>query len=98
MHDLFSFHSRTGLYDGFPPAAGRRGHVAPQLPRAALCMGGGGGGGTAASCDAKFHTLRYVTVPIHYGSPYSGDDLMNYKNFDCYRNVLSGWVRQAIGK
>ena len=23
--------------------------------------------------------------------PYSGEDLLNYKSLDCYRNVLSGW-------
>ena len=62
---LFSFHSRTGLYDGFPPAAGSRGHEAPQLPRAALCMGGGGGGGgggvgTAAAGPACTHRLSIV--------------------------------------
>ena len=29
-------------------------------------------------------------------SPYSGEDLMNYKSLDCYRNFLSGWVREVL--
>ncbi len=26
-------------------------------------------------------------------SPYTGDNLLNYKSMDCYQNFLSGWVR-----
>ena len=29
-------------------------------------------------------------------SPYSGEDLLNYKSLDCYRNFLSGWVREVL--
>lgn len=29
-------------------------------------------------------------------SPYSGNDLLNYKSLDCYRNFLSGWVREVL--
>ena len=29
-------------------------------------------------------------------SPYSGEDLLNYKSLDCYKNVLSGWVREVL--
>ena len=29
-------------------------------------------------------------------SPYSGEDLLNYKSLDCYRNFLSGWVREIL--
>ena len=29
-------------------------------------------------------------------SPYSGDDLVNYKSMDCYINFLSGWVREIL--
>ena len=29
-------------------------------------------------------------------SPYTGDELLNYKSLDCYRNFLSGWVREVL--
>ena len=29
-------------------------------------------------------------------SPYSGEDLVNYKSLDCYVNFLSGWVREVL--
>ena len=28
--------------------------------------------------------------------PYSGEDSLNYKSLDCYRNFLSGWVRAVL--
>ena len=31
-------------------------------------------------------------------SPYTGDDLLNYKSMDCYKNFLSGWVREILVK
>ena len=31
-------------------------------------------------------------------SPYTGDDLFNYKSMDCYKNFLSGWVREILVK
>ena len=31
-------------------------------------------------------------------SPYSGEDLVNYKSMDCYVNLLSGWVRETLVK
>ena len=31
-------------------------------------------------------------------SPYSGEDLVNYKSMDCYVNFLSGWVREILVK
>ena len=31
-------------------------------------------------------------------SPYTGDDLMNYKSMDCYNHFLSGWVREILVK
>ena len=31
-------------------------------------------------------------------SPYTGEDLMNYKSMDCYINFLSGWVREILVK
>ena len=29
-------------------------------------------------------------------SPYNGEDLLNYKSLDCYKNFLSGWVREVL--
>ena len=29
-------------------------------------------------------------------SPYTGEDLLNYKSLDCYRNFLAGWVREIL--
>ena len=29
-------------------------------------------------------------------SPYRGEDSLNYKSLDCYRNFLSGWVREVL--
>ena len=31
-------------------------------------------------------------------SPYTGNDLLNYKSMDCYNNFLSGWVREILVK
>ncbi len=31
-------------------------------------------------------------------SPYTGDNLLNYKSMDCYQNFLSGWVREILMK
>ena len=31
-------------------------------------------------------------------SPYSGEQLVNYKSLDCYVNFLSGWVREILVK
>ena len=31
-------------------------------------------------------------------SPYSGEDLVNYKSMDCYVNLLSAWVREILLK
>ncbi len=43
------------------------------------------------------------TTSIHIGmyllltpSPYSKQDLLNYKSLDCYVNFLSGWVREIL--
>ncbi len=31
-------------------------------------------------------------------SPYTGEDLLNYKSLDCYVNFISGWVREVLVK
>ena len=47
--------------------------------------------------------LRPSTTYIHLGmyllvnpSPYTGEDLMNYKSLDCYIYFVSGWVREVF--
>lgn len=35
---------------------------------------------------------------LHRPSPYTGDDLLNYKSLDCYTNFISGWVREVLVK
>ena len=47
--------------------------------------------------------LWLSTTYIHLGmcllvnpSPYTGEDLMNYKSLDCYINFVSGWVREVF--
>ena len=44
-----------------------------------------------------------ATTHIHIGlylllnpSPYSAEDLQNYKSLDCYTNFTSGWVREVL--
>ena len=43
------------------------------------------------------------TTYIHVGmylafspSPYTGEDLLNYKSLDCYRRFVAGWVREVL--
>jgi hypothetical protein len=31
-------------------------------------------------------------------SPYTGNDLLNYKSINCYNNFLPGWVREILVK
>ena len=47
--------------------------------------------------------LRPITTYVHLGmyllvnpSPYTWEDLMNYKSLDCYINFVSGWVREVF--
>ena len=35
----------------------------------------------------------YLLVTL---SPYTGEDLLNYKSLDCYRSFLAGWVREIL--
>ena len=44
-------------------------------------------------CVTYVHLGIYLLVTP---SPYSGDDLMNYKSLECYRDFLSGWVREVL--
>ncbi|KAL9950729.1 hypothetical protein ACROYT_G043277 [Oculina patagonica] len=36
--------------------------------------------------------------PKFSGSPYTKDQLMNYKSLDCYQNFANGWVREVFSK
>ena len=43
--------------------------------------------------------ISYVNVGMFLlltPSPYSGEELKNYKSLDCYKNFLSGWVREVL--
>ena len=31
-------------------------------------------------------------------SPYSQEQLKNYKSLDCYQNFVNGWVREVLGR
>lgn len=40
---------------------------------------------------SSVHIAMYLLVTP---SPYTGDDLVNYKSMDCYCNFLAGWVKE----
>ena len=44
---------------------------------------------------SSVHVAMYLLVTP---SPYTGDDLVNYKSMDCYRNFLAGWVKEILVK
>ena len=35
---------------------------------------------------------------LYSASPYTGEDLLNYKSLDCYINFISGWVKEVLVK
>ena len=44
-------------------------------------------------------SITHINLAIYQlvtPSPYIGNDLLNYKSLDCYRNFLSGWVREVL--
>ena len=41
------------------------------------------------------HIAMYLLVTP---SPYTGEDLINYKSMDCYCHFLAGWVREILIK
>lgn len=43
----------------------------------------------------SIHIAMYLLVTP---SPYTGEDLVNYKSMDCYRHFLAGWVREILVK
>ena len=43
----------------------------------------------------QVHTCIYLLLTP---SPYSQNDLLNYKSIDSYRNFVEGWVRQVLVK
>ncbi len=43
----------------------------------------------------QVHVCMYLILTP---SPYSEQDMMNYKSLDCYQNFVKGWVRQVLVK
>ena len=45
--------------------------------------------------------VTYIHVGMYLlfsASPYTKDQLMNYKSLDCYQNFANGWVREVYSK
>ena len=45
--------------------------------------------------------VTYIHVGMYLlfsSSPYTQDQLMNYKSLDCYQNFANGWVREVFSK
>ena len=43
--------------------------------------------------------VTYINVGMYLvfsPSPYTGDELMNYKNLECYQHFTAGWVRDIL--
>ena len=45
--------------------------------------------------------VTYINVGMYLlfaASPYTQEQLMNYKSVDCYQNFANGWVREVLCK
>ena len=45
--------------------------------------------------------ITYIHIGMYLlltPSPYSQEDLLNYKSLDCYRNFVAGWVMEVAVK
>ena len=45
--------------------------------------------------------VTYINVRMYLlfaASPYTQEQLMNYKSLDCYQNFANGWVREVLYK
>ena len=43
--------------------------------------------------------VTYIKVGMYFvfsPSPYTGNDLMNYKSLECYQRFTAGWVREVL--
>lgn len=44
-------------------------------------------------------SITYINVGMYLvfsPSPYSGEDMLNYKSLECYQRFVSGWVRDIL--
>ena len=47
----------------------------------------------------KWPSTTYIYVGMYLAfspSPYTGDDLLNYKSLECYQRFVAGWVRDVL--
>ena len=47
----------------------------------------------------KWPSTTYIHVGMYLAfspSPYTGEDLLNYKSLDCYQRFVAGWVRDVF--
>ena len=52
-------------------------------------------------CPYPWPDVTYIHVGMYLLfslSPYTQDQLMNYKSLDCYQNFANGWVREVFSK
>ena len=49
----------------------------------------------ACIIDYIIYACRYLILTP---SPYTENDLLNFKSLDCYQNFVNGWVREVLVK
>ena len=49
--------------------------------------------------DKLWPSTTYIHVGMYLAfspSPYTGEDLLNYKSLDCYQRFVAGWVKDVL--